>query len=149
LAKSSYNLRLAISPQTPILHMIDTVFRPRGIRNLILINSTLGLWFVWRVVGALGMGAGGVAALQVGPLLALIAAGPLLLWRAPVVHRLAVAAVLLGIIWTATAAFVQLAMRGLWDISLDAVTGVALAIYLVGVHGYLRHAAVRAFFAST
>jgi len=119
---------------------------PVGIRNLVVINALLGVWFVWRISSALAAGAGGAAALQAGPLLALVAAGPLLLWRTPATHRIAVAAALLGIIWVATVAFAQLAMRGLWNISLDAVAGIVLAIYLVGVHGYLRHPEVRGYF---
>lgn len=123
--------------------------RPTGVRNLIAINSVLAAWYGWRLVVALAAGAGSVAALQTGPLLALLTTGPLLLWRTAAVHRLAVAAALLGIVWTATVAFVQLAMRGLWDISLDAIAGVVLAVYLIGVHGFLRHSTVRAYFADS
>jgi len=122
------------------------ITRPRGIRNLALINTLLALGYGWRTASALAMGAGGVAALQVGPLMALIATGPLLLWRRTSTHRVGVAAALLGIIWVGTVAFVQLAMRGLWDISLDAIASIVLAIYLVGVHGYLRHPKVRDYF---
>jgi len=119
---------------------------PAGIRNLVVINIPLAIWFAWRLGTLLLAGAGGMAALQAGPLLALVATGPLLLWPASAAHRIAVAAALLGIIWVATVAFAQLAMRGLWNISLDAVAGIVLAIYLVGVHGYLRHPKVREYF---
>jgi len=123
-----------------------TAAQPIGIRNLAVANALLALWFAWRMAGALAGGSAGVAALQTVPLLVLLATGPLLLWRRPAVHRLAVAAALLGIVWVATVAFVQLAMRGLWDISPEAIAGIALAIYLVGVHGYLRHPRVRDYF---
>jgi hypothetical protein len=111
-----------------------------------VINSVLAAWYGWRLVSALVGGSGGAAALQVGPLVALLVTGPLLLWRVPSVHRMAVAAALLGILWTATVAFVQLAMRGLWDIPLDAVVGAMLAVYLIGVHGFLRQPGVRGHF---
>lgn len=122
--------------------------RPVGIRNLAIINSLLACWFLWRLVSALMAGTGGSAALQAGPLLVLVLTGPLLLWRASAVYRVAVAAALLGIIWVATVAFFQLAMRGLWDISPEAIAGMVLAVYLVGVHGFLRHPAIRAYFSA-
>jgi len=121
--------------------------RPVGIRNLVVVNALLAIWYAWRLGAALAAGAAGLAALQVGPILALVATGPLLLWRLPATHRVSIAAALLGIIWVATVAFAQLAMRGLWNISLDVVTGIVLTIYLVGVHGYLRHPKVRSYFA--
>ena len=120
--------------------------RPRGVRNLILLNGALSLWFGFNVVSEISSVQPLFAVIPLLPMAAFILTGPALLFRVPTVHSLAKFSCHLAILFFAFLTLWSLATTGIWRPSLEALMVAALAVYLIGVRGYLNEDKVRRYF---